>query len=209
MYKLPGIYPLMETIYHNPPVAEAPQICNPTISTQAVIGAGSMIIGDVIVSDDVFIGFHNVIRADASPPYYIGPFTNIQDFVIMHCHPGEAMEMNECRMGVYIEGRVSILHQAGVHGPLFIGENTFIGQNVTIYGANIGRNCVVMHGAVITNKVIIADNRFVAPGQSIWQQEDADALPEVPDKFKDLNAHIVDYYYRLGKSYKANTTLAF
>jgi hypothetical protein len=62
MYKMPGIYPLLQTIYHNPPVAEAPHMCYPSISENAVIGESSMVIGDVIVSENVFIGFHNIIK---------------------------------------------------------------------------------------------------------------------------------------------------
>lgn len=209
MSKPIGVYPLNTVLYHNPPVKEAPKPLYPSVSPKSVIGADSLIIGDIRIADDVFIGFHNVLRADASPPYYIGPRTNIQDFVLMHCHPGEAITVNGKKMGVYIEGDVSVLHHAAVHGPLFIGKNTFIGQHASIYGASIGRNCVIMHGAVVTEHVKIAVNRFVGPGQAVYTQEQADALPEVPDKFKGLNAYIVDYYYRLGKSYQQHTPLAF
>lgn len=209
MVKSPGIFPLQQMILPNPPVAEAPVPVLPRISERAVIGAHSMIIGDVTIYEDVFVGFHNIIRADSSAPYVIGPMTNIQDFVLIHCHPGDALTIGGSRVGVYIEGQVSILHHAAPHGPLFIGRNTFIGQHVSIYDAQIGRNCVIMHGAVITNKVVIPDNRFVAPGQAVWRQEEADALPGVPAKFAGLNAQVVDFYYRLGKSYKSNTDLAF
>jgi carbon dioxide concentrating mechanism protein CcmM len=209
MLKTPGFYPLQQVIYPNPPVAEAPAALQPQIAESAAIGAGSMVIGDVRVGEDVFIGFHNVIRADASPPFYIGPRTNIQDFVMIHCHPGEYLLVNGYPMGLYLEGYSSILHHAAAHGPLFVGHNTFIGQHASIYDAQIGRNCVIMHGAVVTNKVVIADNRFVAPGQAVWTQDQADALPEVEDKYKGLNAQIVDYYYRLGKAYKYGTPLAF
>lgn len=34
-----------------------------------------------------------------------------------------------------------------------------------------------MHGATVTNGVKIANGCFVAPGQSVWKQEDADELP--------------------------------
>ncbi len=161
------------------------------------------------MADDVFVGFHNIIRADASPPCYIGPRTNLQDYVIIHCHPGETMLINGHPVGVYIDGDVSILHHTCAHGPLFIGRNTFVGQNVSIYMADIGRSCVIMHGSVIAEHVHIADNRFVAPGQAVWTQEQADALPPVPLKYRDLNAKVVDYYYRLGKSYLAYTNLVF
>lgn len=46
-------YPIL---YHNPPVAEAAQISAPKISPKAVIGVDSMIIGDITIADDVFIG---------------------------------------------------------------------------------------------------------------------------------------------------------
>ncbi|RAL25805.1 carbonate dehydratase [Thermoflavimicrobium daqui] len=202
-----GKHSLHSILFHNPPVREAPFPTYPTISRKAVIGSNSVIIGDIRIAKDVFIGFHNVLRADASPPFYIGPRTNIQDFVIMHCHPGESICLNNEAVGVYIEGDVSVLHHAAVHGPLFIGHNTLIGQHASIYGATIGCNCVIMHGAVITNHVKIADNRFVAPGQSVYTQRQADDLPEVPQKYKNLNPQIVDYYYRLGKSYHKNTPL--
>ncbi|OYD06700.1 hypothetical protein [Paludifilum halophilum] len=207
MQKSIGFYPLNQILYHNPPVKEAPEPLYPTIHPSSFVGADSMVIGDVRVGQDVFIGFHNVIRADASPPFIIGPRSNIQDFVLIHCHPGEYLQFGEQRYGVYIEGDVSMLHHSAPHGPLYIGRNTFIGQHVSIYMASIGRNCVIMHGAVIAEKVKIADNRFVAPGQAVYKQEQADALPEVPKKYKGLNATIIDYYYRLGKSYQRHTPL--
>ncbi|WP_438444765.1 hypothetical protein [Gorillibacterium sp. sgz5001074] len=205
-----GIYPLQQIIWSNPPVKEAPCPVVPSISGTAVLGAGSLVVGNVTVCDDVFIGFHNIIRADASMgPYWIGPRTNIQDFVLIHCHPGETIEVNGFPYGVYIEEKVSILHHAAAHGPLFVGRNTFIGQHASIYGAWIGRDCVIMHGAVVTNKVVIPDGRFVAPGQAVWQQSEADALPPVPEAFRGLNAQVVDFYERVGKSYQACTPLAF
>lgn len=209
MAKTPGIYPLHQIIHPNPPVAEVPYSTTPRISRNAVIGVNSMVVGDVFVSDDVFIGFNNVIRADSAAPFFIGPRTNIQDFVLIHCHPGDHITVEGRKMGVYIEDSVSILHHAAPHGPLFVGRNTFIGQHASIYDARIGRSCVIMHGAVITNKVSIPNNRFVEPGQNVWKQEQADTLPQVPEKYKKLNPQIVDHYYRLGKSYQRNTPLVF
>ncbi|MEB3100871.1 hypothetical protein [Ferviditalea candida] len=209
MIKTPGIYPLHQIIHPNPPVAEVPHSATPRIGRNSVIGVNSMVIGDVYVSDDVFIGFNNVIRADSSAPFFIGPRTNIQDFVLIHCHPAQYIKADGRKMGVYIEDSVSILHHAAPHGPLFVGRNTFIGQHASIYDARIGRNCVIMHGAVITNGVSIPDNRFVEPGQNVWRQAQADALPQVPEQYRKLNSQIVDHYYRLGKSYQRNTSLVF
>ncbi|WP_188206970.1 LbetaH domain-containing protein [Alkalibacillus aidingensis] len=197
-------------IYHNPPVAEVTSISYPKISPKSVIGTDTMIIGDITIDDEVFVGFKNLLRADSGYPYHVGPYTNIQDNVLMHVHPGrEHVVVDGQRWGVYLEGENSVLHHAAVHGPLFIGRNTFIGQHTSIYDAIIGRDCVIMHNATVTNGVTIGDNRFVAPGQSVWEQEEADQLPPVPEEFQDLNQKIVDHYYRLGKSYGQNTPLAF
>ncbi|MFD1363381.1 carbonate dehydratase [Lentibacillus salinarum] len=202
-----NLYPI---IYQNPPVEEVTSISYPKISPKAVIGTDSMIIGNITIADDVFVGFKNLLRADSGYPYYVGPCTNIQDNVLMHVHPGrEHVVVNDQKWGVYLEGENSVLHHAAVHGPLFIGYNTYVGQHASIYDAVIGRNCVIMHNATVTNGVRIGDNRFVAPGQSVWQQEDADKLPPVPEQYQGLNQHIVDHYYRLGKSYGWNTPLAF
>lgn len=205
--KQAGIYPQRQMIWSNPPIAEVPVPLVPQISEHAAVGANSTIIGGVTIAEGVFIGMNNLIRADASPPFYIGPRTNIQDFVAIHCHPGEYTDVEGAKYGVYIEGHVSILHHASPHGPLIIGENTFIGQHCSINDATIGRNCVILHGAVVTGSVVISDNRFIAPGQNIWKQSQADQLPPVPSRYRGLNAQIVDYYYRLGIAYRNSTPL--
>ncbi|WP_163536160.1 hypothetical protein [Gracilibacillus sp. YIM 98692] len=206
-FKQPGIYPQHQIICYNPPVEEVPYAEYPKIRTTVVMGPNSYVFGDVYVDDDVMIGWNNLIRADSSSPYYIGKKTNVQDFVLIHCHPGEQIEVDGKNYGVYISDEVSILHHAQPHGPLFVGRNTFIGENVSIYGAKIGKDCVIMHGATVADYVTIQDGRFIAPGQSVWKQQQADQLPAVPSKFKNLNQEIVDHYYRLGKSYQRNTQL--
>lgn len=201
-------YPMGQRLEANPVMKEVPYRRAPQVSDQAVICAGAIIVGDVRIAPDVFVGFYNILRADSAPaPYIIGPRTNLQDYVLMHCHPGEYLTIRGRRVGVWLEGENSVLHHAAVHGPLFVGRNTFIGQHASIYGAVIGRHCVIMHGAVITNHVVIRDGRFVAPGQTVATQADADALPPVPEAYRNLNAHIVDHYYRLGKGYHRETRL--
>ncbi|OIJ13414.1 hypothetical protein BKP37_10590 [Anaerobacillus alkalilacustris] len=194
-------------IHHNPPIGEVASVSFPTISKDAVIGKGTIIVGDVIIEEHSFIGFNNLIRSDSSCPFFIGAYTNIQDFVSIHATPNEYLDFNGQKWGVFLEGNNSILHQAVVHGPIFIGNNTYVGQSTSLNHAVIGRNCVILHGATVANNVVIADDRFVEPGKTVWTQEQADALPVVPEKYKGLNEKIVDHYYRLGKSYVAHTPL--
>ena len=65
-----------------------------------------------------------------------------------------------------------------------------IKRHVSIYGGTIGWNSVIMHHASISNYVTIGDNRYVTPGQIIETEEQTDDLPQVPVKFRDLNAQI-------------------
>jgi len=205
--KQAGIYPQRQIIWSNPPIAEVPVPLVPQVHRDAVIGAGSAVIGGVSIAEGVFVGMNVLIRADASPPFYIGPRSNLQDFVSIHCHPGEYAEVEGKQYGVYIEGNVSIQQHSAPHGPLIIGEGTFVGQHCSIANATIGRNCVIQHGAVITGKVVIPDNRFIAPGQTVWKQSQADLLPPVPSRYRGLNTQIADYYYRLGITYRRTTPL--
>lgn len=194
-------------IFHNPPIKEVPMAAYPTISESTVVGTGSMVIGDVIIADDVFIGFYTVIRADSAFPYLIGARSNIQDFVHIHSHPSRYILADGRKLGVYIGEEVTILQHTAIHGPLYIGHNTFVGQQVSLYGAIIGANCLIMHRAVILNDVRITAQRYVAPGQVISCQAEADRLPPVPESYENLNAEMIDHYLRLGKSYQAHTPL--
>jgi carbonic anhydrase len=198
---------LDQMIYANPPVDEVPKSIYPKISEKAVIMFNSLVIGDVTIAEEVFIGFYNLIRADSASPFFIGPRTNIQDFVVVHSHPGQHISVDGKQMAIFIEGEVSILHHAIPHGPLYVGRNTYIGHHVSIYGGTIGRNCVIMHHASISNYVSIGNNRFVSPGQIVERQEEADNLPLVPDQYRGLNGQIVDHYHRLGRAYKQNSNL--
>ena len=47
--------------------------------------------------------------------------------------------------------------------PIFIGDNTWIGWNVTILkGTIIGKNCIVAAGSVLTGSKTFPDNSIIA-----------------------------------------------
>ncbi|MCL6636414.1 MAG: hypothetical protein K6T26_00585 [Alicyclobacillus sp.] len=207
MYGYGHVYPLGQVLATNPPVREVTAVGMPAVSTTAAVGAHAILVGEITVDEEVFIGFHATLRADSAAPFYIGKRTNLQDFVLLHCHPGQHIDVGGVAYGVYIEGAVSVLHHAAVHGPVFVGQGTFIGQHASIYGAHIGRHCVIMHNATVTQHVRIPDGRYIAPGQAVYTQAQADALPPVPPELRTLNAEIVDHYNRLRRSYLQHTPL--
>lgn len=179
----------------------------PRFKGDVFVGPNTIVIGDVTVQGPVFLGFNNVIRADYGSPFYIGPRTSIHDQCLVHGQPKQYVTVGAYQWSVHIDGDVSILHGSSVHGPCRIGKNTFVGQNVSIFDAIIKPNCVILHGANITGGVTIPEGRFVAPGQNIYKQEHADALPEVPGEYMSTNAETVNGYMELLYAYLRQTPL--
>ena len=50
---------------------------------------------------------------------------------------------------VYIGQNVSVAHQALVHGPCFIGNNSFIGFQAIVHDSVIGSHCYIGIGAIV------------------------------------------------------------
>ena len=95
--------------------------------------------GRVRLAKGVSVWANAVIRAEVHA-VDIGPYTNIQDFVMIHVDFGRGV-----RIGAYC----SITHHAIVHGST-IGANCLIGLNATIMdGCVIGDNCVIGGGALV------------------------------------------------------------
>jgi carbonic anhydrase/acetyltransferase-like protein (isoleucine patch superfamily) len=192
-------------IGYNPVTSNVQYSSMPKIYSPFFVGPNSVIIGDVTIKGPVFVGFNNVIRADYGSPFFIGPRTSIHDQCLVHGQPRQYVKVGAYQWSVHIDGDVSILHGASVHGPCRVGKNTFVGQHVSIFDAVIEPNCVILHGANITGGVTIPEGRLVEPGQNIYKQEDADALPPVPGKYASLNPETVNGYMELLSAYLRQT----
>lgn len=186
----------------NPVTQHMPATAVPRIVASAFVAPGVTLIGDVHVGEDVFIGFGTVIRADLAGPFFLGPRTNIHDLCLLHGQPALHVQVGSFPYSIHIDGDVSILHHSSVHGPCRIGRNTWVGQQVSIFDAEIGADCVIQNGAVILGGARIPSGRFVAPGQAVDTQEQADALPSVPGEYLSLNASTVAAYQDLRRAYK-------
>ena len=78
---------------------------------------------------------------------------------------------------VFIGSNVSLAHDSMVHGPAWIGNNTFVGMKSLVFNAKVGNNVAIGVFSLVTNGVVIPDNKFVPPGSQILTQAEADALP--------------------------------
>jgi carbonic anhydrase/acetyltransferase-like protein (isoleucine patch superfamily) len=153
----------------------------PTISTTAYVDDSATLIGDVRIGDQVYVAPGVSLRADEAFPIIIGDECNIQDCVVFHGLEGSSIELGK---------RVSIAHGAIVHGPMKIGDESFVGFNAVVHASTIGKKCFVAHGAVVVG-VKLADGKFVPPATLVDSQEKADALGPIPDNLKHFNEEVV------------------
>ena len=72
-------------------------------------------------------------------------------------------------------------HLALIHGPVYLGNNCFIGFRSTVLNARVGDGAVVMMHSLVQN-VEIPPGKLVPSGAIVTQQNQADNLPDVQDR---------------------------
>ena len=112
----------------------------PSLAHGAWAAPSADVIGDVRLGARASVWFGAVIRAD-NTPIIIGEESNLQDGSVGHSDPGAPLT---------IGARVTIGHQAIVHGCT-IADDCLIGMGARILnGAVLGPECLVGAGALIT-----------------------------------------------------------
>lgn len=113
---------------------------SPTLAAGAWAAPSADLIGDVRLGERSSVWFGAVIRAD-NTPIIIGPDSNLQDGAIGHSDPGFPLT---------IGARVTVGHQAILHGCT-IADDVLIGMGAKILnGAKIASDCLVGASALIT-----------------------------------------------------------
>ena len=112
----------------------------PTLAAGAWAAPSADLIGDVRLAERASVWFGAVIRAD-NTPILIGEDSNLQDGAIGHSDPG---------FPLVIGTRVTVGHQAILHGCT-IADDVLIGMGAKILnGAAIASDCLVGAGALVT-----------------------------------------------------------
>ena len=112
----------------------------PTLVDGSWAAPSADLIGDVRLAERASVWFGAVIRAD-NTPILVGEESNIQDGAVGHSDPGAPLN---------IGARVTIGHQAIVHGCT-ISDDCLIGMGARILnGAFLGPECLVGAGTLIT-----------------------------------------------------------
>ena len=136
----------------------------PDVAPTAYISEQATLIGRVVVGERASFWPGASARGD-NETIAVGNETNIQEGAVLHADPGFPLTIGE---------RVTVGHQAMLHGCT-IGEGSLVGiQAVVMNGAVIGRDCLVGAGAIVTEGKSFPDRSLIigAPAKLVRELRD-------------------------------------
>jgi carbonic anhydrase len=203
-----------------------PNATFPKISKTAFIDPFAVVIGDCEIGKLVMVASFAVCRGDEGTPIHIGDYSNMQEGVILHSlettshgkniddrrysAQGSLLKANDTSFengfAIYVGDKVSLAHGVQIHGPAYIGNDTFVGMDSLIFNAKVGNKVAIGVSSTITDGVRIPDNKFVPPGSVITLQAQADALPNrVGSPYEMINNGVLHVNQELAKGYNHQT----
>ena len=139
---------------------------SPDIAPDAFVAPSAAVIGKVTLKSRSSVWFGAVIRGD-NEPITIGEASNVQEGAVLHTDPGIPLTLGD---------RVTVGHQAMLHGCT-VGDGSLIGiQAVILNGAVIGRHCLVGAGAEVTERKTFPDRSLIlgSPAKVVRELTDED-----------------------------------
>lgn len=119
---------------------------HPRVGKDVYVSAHALVIGDVVLADNVSVWPMTVVRGDVNS-VCIGRDSNIQDGSVLHVsRPQEGLP----------DG-----------APLIIGEEVTVGHKVVLHGCTIGNRCLIGMGAIVMDKAQIGDEVLLAAGSLV------------------------------------------
>jgi carbonic anhydrase/acetyltransferase-like protein (isoleucine patch superfamily) len=140
----------------------------PAVAEGVFIAPGARVIGRVSIGRGSSIWHNAVVRGDVDS-ITIGEETNIQDNATIHVDRGSPAE---------IGNRVTVGHNAVLHGCI-VEDEVLVGIGaIVLSGAVIGRGSLVGAGALVPSGVVIPPRSLVVgiPGRVVRELAD-DELP--------------------------------
>jgi len=159
------------------------------------------VIGRVVMGEHVHVAAGSSVRADEGSPFFIGANTNIQDGSILHALKEKRVVVGEEEWAIYVGKNVSIAHGAIVHGPCYIGDDSFVGFKAVVHDSVVGARCFIGIGAVVVG-VEIPDGRHVPHGRIVDTADAVAALPHVTHLHGEFNEDVVDVNRGLAVAYQ-------
>ena len=120
---------------------------NPVFGKETYISETAIVIGNVTIGDNCYIGHGAILRGDYGS-IEIGSGTAVEEAVVIHAPPQKLCKIGE---------RVTIGHGAIIHAAS-IGDLSVIGMGavLSIYSI-IGKNTIVAEGAVVKMRQAIPE----------------------------------------------------
>lgn len=151
---------------------------SPVFGPDCYLADTAVVVGEVVMGARCTVWFHAVVRGDVHS-ITIGDDTNIQDGVVIH-----GTYQKACTV---IGSRVSIAHNAVVHGCTLEDE------------VLVGMGAIVMDGAVIGRGSVIAAGAVVLPGTIV---EPGSVYAGVPARrMKDVGPEMQEVITRTARNY--------
>lgn len=150
----------------------------PQFGKNCFLADGAIVVGEVVMGDNCTVWFNAVVRGDVHA-ITIGNDTNIQDGAIIHCTYQKSPTV--------IGSRVSIAHNAVVHGCT-VEDDVLIG-----IGAVILDNAVIGSGSVIAAGAIVLPGTKVEPG-SIYAGIPAKKVKDTGPEMREVIARTARNY---------------
>jgi len=115
----------------------------PILGNNVYVDDSAIVIGAVVLGDDVSIWPTAVVRGDVEK-ITIGNNTNVQDGAVLHVsHQGKFSQQGH---------------------PLSIGTDVTIGHRAVIHGCTVGNYCLIGIGAIIMDDAILEDYVMLGAG---------------------------------------------
>jgi carbonic anhydrase/acetyltransferase-like protein (isoleucine patch superfamily) len=159
----------------------------PQIAADAYVVDNATVIGRVTLGPGASVWFNAVLRGDGDD-IVIGAGSNVQDGAVLHVDPGFPLRVGE---------RVSIGHQAMLHGCT-IGNGSLIAiKAVVLNGAVIGEQSLVGAGAIVTEGKTF-------PPRSLLLGAPAKVMRELTDKDLQMLKGAANSYIERSLRYRAS-----
>jgi carbonic anhydrase/acetyltransferase-like protein (isoleucine patch superfamily) len=160
----------------------------PHIHNTAFIAPGAAVVGAVSIGEEASIWYQCVLRGDINR-IAIGARTNIQDGTVIHVADA---------FGAVVGNDVSVGHRAIIHA-CEIGDETLVGMGAIVMdGAVIGPRCVIAAGSIVTKG-------FHAPEGSLILGSPAKVVRELSAEERAANAALAVKYVEVSRRYRAMT----
>lgn len=148
----------------------------PQMGENCWLAPNATVVGDVVMGRDCTVWFNAVVRGDVHR-IRIGDRCNIQDGAVIHCTYQKAPTQ--------IGSRVSIAHNAVVHGCT-IEDRVLIGMGAIVMdGAVIGTGSIIAAGAIVTQNTVVPPGSIYAGNPARLLKPVSEAAAEVFDRTAD------------------------